>query len=132
MTNRTFPSGVTVSGPQPALRIRDDAIPAAIPRAQAPDQDDFVPSRIIINLKLDLGTNLKPGDPIQFDPPVTVELPFTAAEANQARARGKNWPDVGWWNGRKWTRFTNVVSSTGSSVTVAISDWRGDPPIGVG
>ena len=86
-----------------------------IPKS-AKNDDEFTPSRIVADLKLDLG------DPtagfVDLDD-VHIKIPYTGAE-----------PTVGWWNGAKWMRFKQVACANNLADVTLPSPWPTDPPIG--
>jgi hypothetical protein len=86
-----------------------------IPKS-AKNDDEFTPSRIVADLKLDLG------DPtarfVDLDD-VHIKIPYTGAE-----------PTVGWWNGAKWMRFKQVAYANNLADVTLPSPWPTDPPIG--
>lgn len=79
--------------------------------------DDFTPSRIVVDLKLDLGdanaTQVNLND-------VHLKIPYTGTG-----------PKVGWWNGKKWVKFDDAHFSSGIIDVTLPSPWPTDPPIGV-
>jgi len=87
-----------------------------IPKS-AKNDDEFTPSRIVADLKLDLG------DPtagfVDLDD-VHIKIPHTGTE-----------PTVGWWNGAKWVKFHQVTFANGIIDVKLPSPWPTDPPIGV-
>jgi hypothetical protein len=122
MGNKLVATGVTV--------IWDDAKHAKVNVKEGPfdknkipkgAEDDFTPSRIVVDLKLDLGD--AKATTVVLDG-VHVQIAYTAV-AKQST------PIVGWWNGQKWVRFKDVTFA-GNIIDVTLpSPWPTDPAIGV-
>ncbi len=90
-----------------------------IPRSDKGD-DEFTPSRIIVDLKLDLG-DITVKQVTLND--VHVKVTYDNAE--------KVKPTIGWWNGAKWVKFKSVVHA-GNVVDVTLpSPWPTDPAVGI-
>ncbi len=61
----------------------------------AKGDDEFTPSRIVADLKLDLGDSTT--ESVNLDD-VHIKIPYAGAE-----------PTIGWWNGAKWVKFKQVT-----------------------
>ncbi len=105
----------------PKLNARHEAWNKAIPKSKNND-DDFTPTRIIVNLKMDLGSpttgNLKLEN-------VRLTVPYHSSGLSSR---------LGWWNGSKWVEFTKSQiqhnNAEKKSVITLPKDWPADPPIG--
>jgi hypothetical protein len=100
-----------------------------IPHSKNKD-DEFTPTRIIIDLKLDLGDasvertvelggiQQKVVDLID----VHLKIPYHQGKKST----------LGWWNGAKWVKFKDVTYDDQNSVADVIlpSPWPTDPAIG--
>lgn len=86
-----------------------------IPRSKNND-DEFVPSRIVIDLKLDLG-DAKAAEVALDD--VHLQIAYSGAT-----------PTAGWWNGKKWVKFKQVAYANNIADITLPSPWPTDPPIG--
>jgi hypothetical protein len=86
-----------------------------IPKSAKGD-DEFTPSRIIVDLKLDLGDAA--AESVNLDD-VHLKIPYTDTE-----------PTVGWWNGAKWVKFKQVVYAHDIADVTLPSPWPTDPAIG--
>jgi hypothetical protein len=80
------------------------------------DYDDFTPSRIAVDLKLDLG-NTTVSEVVLDD--VHVQIAYSGAA-----------PTIGWWNGAKWVKFEHVAYANHVADVTLPSPWPTDPPIG--
>ena len=78
--------------------------------------DEFTPSRIVADLKLDLGDTT--AQFVDLDD-VHIKIPYTSIE-----------PTVGWWNGAKWVKFKQVVYASNVADVTLPSPWPTDPAIG--
>jgi hypothetical protein len=123
MGNKAVLSGVTVTwheAKHPKLNVKDGPHNKHdIPRSQNND-DEFTPSRIVVDLKLDLG-NTNVTEVVLDD--VHVQIAYTSAEASVK-------PTVGWWNGKKWVKFKDVTFANNLIDVTLPSPWPTDPPIG--
>ena len=91
-----------------------------IPRSK---NDEFHPSRIVVDLKLDLGNSSVP----------TVTLDKAHLKIAYAIPAGKSDPPmVGWWNGSKWVKFGAFVYANNAFDVTLPPSWPIDPPVGVG
>jgi hypothetical protein len=91
-----------------------------IPRSNS---DEFYPSRIVVDLKLELG---KPGMS-------NVTLDKARLKIVYAIPAGKSGPPVvGWWNGSKWVKFGQFTHANDAFDVTLPPSWPIDPPIGVG
>lgn len=86
-----------------------------IPRSKNND-DEFIPSRILIDLKLDLG-DAKVTEVVLDD--VHLKLAYSGVD-----------PTIGWWNGKKWVTFKQVTYASNVADVILPSRWPTDPPIG--
>ena len=82
----------------------------------AKGDDEFTPSRIVLNLKLDLGD--ASAESVNLDD-VHVKIPYTGTE-----------PTVGWWNGAKWVKFKHVAYANSIADVTLPSPWPTDPALG--
>jgi hypothetical protein len=82
----------------------------------AKGDDEFTPSRIVADLKLDLGDATAKF--VNLDD-VHIKIPYTSTE-----------PTVGWWNGAKWVTFKQVVYANNFADVTLPSPWPTDPAIG--
>jgi hypothetical protein len=117
-------TGVTVEWDDtkhPTVNVAGGAVDTALLKKGT--GNEFVPSRIVINLKLDLGGPKVP----------SVNLVDVHIKIPHSIAAGKNDPPVaGWWNGTKWVKFGKFVYANGTFDVTLPSSWPTDPPIGVG
>jgi hypothetical protein len=86
---------------------------SGIPRSK---DDEFAPSRIVIDLKLDLG-DAKVAEVALDD--VHLQIAYNGVE-----------PTIGWWNGKKWVKFKQVSCANNIADVTLPSPWPTDPPIG--
>jgi hypothetical protein len=86
-----------------------------IPKSARGD-DEFTPTRIVADLKLDLGDATAKS--VQLDD-VHVKISYTGPE-----------PIVGWWNGAKWVKFTQVKCANNLADVTLPSPWPTDPALG--
>jgi hypothetical protein len=86
-----------------------------IPRSKNND-DEFTPSRIVVDLKLDLGD---PNVPEVVLDDVHVQIAYSGVD-----------PTIGWWNGAKWVKFKHVAYANYVADVTLPSLWPTDPPIG--
>ncbi|HTP09900.1 MAG TPA: hypothetical protein VMP08_16700 [Anaerolineae bacterium] len=86
-----------------------------IPRSKNND-DEFVPSRIVVDLKLDLGD--------------TKAVEVTLDDVHLQIAYSGTQPTLGWWNGAKWVKFKQVTYAKNVANVTLPSPWPTDPPIG--
>lgn len=71
----------------------------------------------------------------RFDPPITLQVPYTQADLDRAKSKGKSLMLFFWQNG-SWKPFNKSLHNfhlveAGGYGEVSISDW-GDPQIGWG
>ncbi|HSD82276.1 MAG TPA: hypothetical protein VLG46_00355 [Anaerolineae bacterium] len=100
----------------PQLNVQSGPLAkAALPRS-ANNDDEFTPSRIVINLKLDLGNAEVATVTLQN---VHIKIPCSGGS-----------PEVGWWNGAKWVLFKQMVYANGIADVTLPSPWPTDPPVG--
>ncbi len=135
--DKEFTEGVKVTADAQSsgatVRVSKGVLPATIPQSGG-----FKPYRQVINLKLDTGTTPAPGQRVRFDPPVTLRLRYRADDLQRATNAGKALPVFYYWDNNQWVGFANpqpVLDTTPGfvgAVEVKISDWPGDPPVGVG
>jgi hypothetical protein len=93
---------------------------SVIPRSS---NDEFKPSRIVVDLKLDLGNSNES----------TVTLTNAHVKIAHAVPPGKSDPPtVGWWNGSKWVKFGQFVYANNVFDVTLPPSWPIDPPVGVG
>jgi hypothetical protein len=93
---------------------------SVIPRSA---NDEFIPSRIVVDLKLDLGNASA----------TKVTLSNAHVRIRHAIPAGKSEPPmVGWWNGSKWVKFGKFVYANNVFDVTLPPAWPIDPPIGVG
>ncbi len=91
-----------------------------IPRSK---NDEFNPSRIVVDLKLELGNSSVS----------KVTLDKAHLKIAYAIPAGKSGPAmVGWWNGTKWVKFGQFVHENNVFDVTLPPSWPIDPPIGVG
>lgn len=115
------------------VRIGKGDLPTSLPA----DSKGFKPRRGIVNLKLDHGTTPAPGARLTFSPPVTVRLRYTQGDLQHATNAGRTTPDFYYLDDNQWVLFANAQPVTDATpgfagaVEVKISDWPGDPPIGI-
>lgn len=86
-----------------------------IPRSKKND-DEFTPARILIDLKLDLGDS-KVAEVALDD--VHLQIAYSGVT-----------PTIGWWNGKKWVKFKQVVYANNIADVTLPSPWPTDPAIG--
>jgi hypothetical protein len=119
MRNRHAVSGVTVTwdaAKHSKINVKDGGHDKTkIPRSAHSD-DEFTPSRIVVDLKLDLGD---PNVPEVYLNDVHVEIAYSGVH-----------PIVGWWNGAKWVKFRQVTYANGVADVTLPSPWPTDPHIG--
>ena len=91
-----------------------------IPRSK---DDEFYPSRIVVDLKLELGDSRASA----------VTLNNAHVKIAYAIPAGKSEPPiVGWYNGRKWVTFAHFVYADNVFDVTLPPSWPIDPPVGVG
>jgi hypothetical protein len=95
-------------------RVRDGG-KRDIPRSKNND-DEFIPKRIVIDLKLDLGDASVPE--VTLDN-VHLKIAYSGKE-----------PTIGWWNGARWVTFRQVVYANGVADVTLPSPWPTDPVVG--
>jgi hypothetical protein len=109
----------------PKVNVREGTFDKTkIPRSKTLGADEFIPSRIVIDLKLDLGDATATEVVLQD---VHLKIPYYNAGII---------PTVVWWNKKldRWVKFKNVSYSAKeqlADVTLP-SPWPTDPPVGVG
>jgi hypothetical protein len=112
-------AGLTVEwddSQHPKVNVKDGPLDKAKQLKSAKGDDEFTPSRIVADLKLDLGD--KAAESVNLVD-VHIKIPYAGTE-----------PTVGWWNGAKWVKF-KPVTYTGSVADVTLpSPWPTDPAIG--
>jgi hypothetical protein len=123
MAKRQLPvAGVTIEwddAKHPRLNAKDGPLDKTkIPHSKNND-DEFTPTRIIIDLKLDLGDVSAKKVDLAND--VHLKIPYQGEK-----------PTLGWWNGARWVKFTQVAYDGVSYVADVIlpSPWPTDPAIG--
>jgi len=119
MGNKQVLTGVTVTWndkKHPKLNVKDGPLDKnIIPRSKNND-DEFTPSRIVVDLKLDLG-----------DTTVTAVV---LDDVHLKIAYNSTTPTVGWWNGAKWVKFKQVAYAGNVADVTLPSPWPTDPFIG--
>jgi hypothetical protein len=91
-----------------------------IPRSE---YDEFHPSRIVVDLKLDVGNSSV----------LTVTLDKAHLKIAYSIPAGKSDPPmVGWYNGAKWVKFEKFVYANNAFDVTLPPSWPTDPAIGVG
>ncbi len=100
----------------PQLNVKEGPLDKATILRSATGDDEFTPSRIVIDLKLDLGD--AKASTVALDN-VHIKIPY----------EGKQ-PIVGWWNGAKWVKFKQVVYDKALADITLPSPWPTDPPVG--
>jgi hypothetical protein len=123
MGNKQVVTGVAVTWNDvrhPKLNAKDGPFDKRrIPRSK---DDEFSPSRIVVDLKLDLG-----------DPSVqSVTLDDVHIQIAYTLVPGQAGPVAGWWDGRKWVTFKQMTFANNIIDVTLPSPWPTDPPIGVG
>jgi hypothetical protein len=127
MGNKEVVSGVTVTwndadaAKHPKFEFKDGPRnKSEIPRSK---NDEFNPSRIVVDLKLELGNSSVS----------KVTLDKAHLKIAYAIPAGKSGPAmVGWWNGTKWVKFGQFVHANNVFDVTLPPSWPIDPPIGVG
>jgi hypothetical protein len=116
----TAVSGVTLEwddARHPALRAKDGPRDKSrIPRSEKND-DEFIPSRIVIDLKLDLGDDK--AATVDLDD-VHLKIPYKGEQ-----------PTVGWWTGARWVKFKQITFANNVADITLPSPWPTDPAIGL-
>ena len=119
MGNKQVLAGVTVmwnDAKHRTVNVKDGTYNKKnIPRSKNND-DDFIPSRIVVDLKLDLG-DAKAAEVALDD--VHLQIAYSG-EA----------PTAGWWNGKKWVKFKQVAYANNIADITLPSPWPTDPAIG--
>jgi hypothetical protein len=121
-------SGVTIDwddNKHPKINVREGAFDKTkIPKSKTWGADDFIPNRIVIDLKLDLGNSTVSEVTLQD---VHLKIPYYNAGVT---------PTVVWWNKKqdKWVKFKDVRYSAADQIADVTlpSTWPTDPPIGIG
>jgi hypothetical protein len=98
------------------VNVKDGPHDKKIIHKSAKGDDEFTPSRIVVDLKLDLGDAT--AQFVKLDD-VHVKIPYTGTE-----------PIVGWWNGSKWVKFKQVLYANHIADVTLPSPWPTDPAIG--
>jgi hypothetical protein len=127
MGNKEVITGVTVTwndadaAKHPKFEFKDGPRDkSVIPRNK---DDEFKPSRIVVDLKLDLGNSSEPA----------VTLTNAHVKIAYAIPAGKSDPPmVGWYDGRKWVKFAQFVYANNVFDVTLPPSWPIDPAIGVG
>ena len=119
MGNKQVLAGVSVTwndAKHPKVNVKDGPRnKSIIPRSKNND-DEFTPSRIVVDLKLDLGDpNLS--EVVLHDIHLKIGYGGTA-------------PTIGWWNGAKWVKFKQVAYANNVADVTLPSPWPTDPAIG--
>jgi hypothetical protein len=83
----------------------------------AKGDDEFTPSRIVADLKLDLGD---PAAEFVDLEDVHIKIPYKGIQ-----------PTIGWWNGAKWVKFVKVAYADNTADVTLPSHWPTDPAIGI-
>jgi hypothetical protein len=120
MGSKQVVSGVTVTwndAKHPKLNVKDGARYKNYKKGDLQSgNDDFTPSRVVVDLKLDLG------DPkvsvVDLDD-VHVQIAYSGAV-----------PAIGWWNGAKWVKFEKVAYANSVADVTLPTRWPTDPAIG--
>ena len=122
MGNKLVATGVTVVWDE-AKHSRIDVREGTFDKNKIPRgaDDEFTPSRIVVDLKLDLGDAKAESVALNG---VHVQIAYTPVEKNGQ-------PTVGWWNGRQWVKFKNVTFANNIIDVTLPSPWPTDPAIGV-
>ncbi len=119
MGNKQVLTGVTVTwndAKHPKLSVKDGPHnKSVIPRSKNND-DEFTPSRIVVDLKLDLGDTTV--SEVMLDD-VHLQIAYSGTP-----------PTIGWWNGAKWLKFKQVKYANNSADVTLPSPWPTDPTIG--
>jgi len=113
-------SGVTVEWDDvkhPKLRIKDGPLDKSKIMRSAQNDDEFIPARIVIDLKLDLGDE-KASSVILDD--VHLKIPYKGEQ-----------PAVGWWTGARWVKFKQITFANNVADITLPSPWPTDPAVGV-
>jgi hypothetical protein len=122
MGNKQVLAGVSVTwndAKHPKLNVKDGARYKNYKKGDLQSgHDEFTPSRIVVDLKLDLGDPKVPK--VDLDD-VHVQIAYSGAV-----------PTIGWWNGAKWVKFTKVAYANSVADVTLPSPWPTDPPIGMG
>jgi hypothetical protein len=121
MGNKQVLAGITVTwndARHPKLNVKDGPFDKKIKLRSANNDDEFTPSRIIVDLKLDLG-DAKAAE-VALEDDVHLQIAYSGVE-----------PTLGWWNGKKWVRFKQVTYAKNIADVTLPSPWPTDPPIGV-
>jgi hypothetical protein len=112
-------AGITVEWDDtkhPKINVKDGPLDKAKKLKSTKGDDEFTPSRIVADLKLDLGDAAAKSVNLVD---VHIKIPYASTE-----------PTVGWWNGAKWVKFKQVAY-LGSVADVTLpSPWPTDPAIG--
>ncbi len=119
MGNQQVLTGVTVTwndAKHPRLNVKDGPRnKSVLPRSKNND-DEFTPSRIVVDLKLDLGDSTV--SEVVLDD-VHLQIAYRGAA-----------PTIGWWNGAKWVKFKQVAYANSIADVILPSPWPTDPAIG--
>jgi hypothetical protein len=80
-------------------------LPYAPPEEMRSDNDEFTPTTLLLNVVV-----ARQDDPDQllttFDPPLQLELSFSAEVLRHAHELDLAYPEYGFWDGCKWVKFT--------------------------
>jgi len=79
--------------------------------------DEFTPTRIVADLKLDLGDAAAKSVNLND---VHIKIPYAGDK-----------PTIGWWNGAKWVKFGKVAYAANIADVTLPSPWPTDPAIGI-
>ena len=112
-------SGITIEwddAKHAQLNVKEGALNKTTILRSALSDDEFTPSRIVIDLKLDLGD--AKADKVNLDN-VHIKIPYKGEQ-----------PIVGWWNGTRWVKFQKVNFADNVADVTLPSPWPTDPPIG--
>jgi hypothetical protein len=112
-------SGVTVTwndAKHSKLNVKDGPHDKRIIQRSKNNDDEFTPSRIVIDLKLDLGDTTV--SEVKLDD-VHLQIAYSGTQ-----------PTIGWWNGAKWVKFKQVAFANHIADITLPSPWPTDPLIG--
>jgi hypothetical protein len=113
-------AGITVEWDEakhPKVNVKDGPHDKTKIHKSAKGDDEFTPTRIVADLKLDLGNS--DAKFVDLDD-VHIKIPYTGAK-----------PTIGWWNGAKWVKFGKVAHIDNTADVTLPSPWPTDPAIGM-
>lgn len=139
--------GVNVTVGWQGFKVQVLRIPSpALAELHSP-ADEFKPRRALVNVVVARDDNI---DLLvtQYDPPLEIQIAYTAEDLTLAQAAKLDHPQVGFWDGQKWVLFqekkhdlkyvavTPAMSERTSSeiigyAVVNLREWA-DPLIGMG